>query len=266
MSIKKIIVTLLGAGSSVFLASSDAQALTLSFSGNGNSGFGGVLGTGSLQISDNGATIQATFNKGTGGFNDAVVIYIDSVAGGFANTSGFNDQNDGLRQAISGASSSVRSTVFFPSGFNADFAVALGVNPNFNFGGLWQLANGGNNSLIYIDSVNLAPLGNTTSTNYTFDFDVSQIGLTSNSGASFKFVATYLNPLNSFRSDEAIGNGIGPGNPGQNPVTFTSFETYTTAVPVPFEFSSTPGLLTLAAIWWGRNYLKRIKRLFLSRM
>jgi hypothetical protein len=256
MIIKNLVISTLTVISSVaMVASLPAQAIN--FTGNGNSGFGGVLGTGSLDISDNGTNIQATFNKGGASFNDALVIYIDSKTGGFNTTSGFNDQQDSLRKGISGVSTSGRSTVNFASGFNADYAIAFA--PSLSFGGLWGLANGGNNSLNFLKSVNLTPATNQTASNYNFSFDLSDIALTPNSGASFKFVATYLNPNNSFRSDEAIGNGIASGNPGYSSVSFTNSLSYTTATPVPFDFSPTSGLLSLGALWLAKKTLKKVK-------
>ena len=252
MSIKNLLIyALVGTSSIAMVATLPAEAIN--FTGNGNSGFGGVLGTGSLDLSDDGTTVQATFNKGLGSFNDAIVIYIDSKTGGFNSTSAFNDQGDPLRQAISGVSGSGRSTVNFASGFNADYAVAFA--PLQSYGGLWGLANGNNTSLNSFASVNLTPLTNQTSSTYNFSFNLSDIGMTPNSGASFKFVATYLNPTNTFRSNEAIGNGIASGNPGHSSVTFTNSLSYTTATPVPFDFSPTSGLLSLGALWLAKKTL-----------
>jgi len=59
-----------------------AQSAT--YSGNGNSGFGGSIGLGSLTLTDNGTTVSGTVNKGPNGFNDVLVLYIDSSAGGFS--------------------------------------------------------------------------------------------------------------------------------------------------------------------------------------
>ena len=42
------------------------------YSGNGNTGFGGPIGLGSLTLSDNGTTISGTLTKGPNGFNDAL--------------------------------------------------------------------------------------------------------------------------------------------------------------------------------------------------
>src|SRR5436853_1675382 len=135
------------------LAGYSFSALAATYSGNGNTGFGGPIGLGSLTLTDNGTTVSGTVNKGPNGFNDVLVIYIDSQAGGFSDTSGFADSADGLRRAISGFDGgSNRSVLTFGAGFTPDYALALGPAAD-NFGGLWQLTNGGPNSLNFITSV-----------------------------------------------------------------------------------------------------------------
>ncbi|PQJ78732.1 T9SS type A sorting domain-containing protein [Polaribacter porphyrae] len=195
----------------------------VNYPGNGNSGFGDVFGsTGSLDINDDGTTITFTLNRGAGTFNDAIVIYIDSKTGGFGNTSTFDDTGDDLRKAISGFDGTNRAQVDFPAGFTADYAIAINVN-GIQFGGLWELEATGSHT--FIQSVNVSPNNNTSSATYTFDADFSEIGTTALN--NFKFVATYLNQGNAFRSDEAIGDGIAGGNPG-NPsaITFTGDRSY----------------------------------------
>src|SRR5437762_11137563 len=109
------------------LSSMAITAQSATYSGNGNSGFGGPIGLGSLTLTDNGTTISGTVNKGPNGFNDVLVLYIDSTAGGFADTSGFADGADGLRKAISGFDGAAnRSLMTFSGGFNPDYAIALG--------------------------------------------------------------------------------------------------------------------------------------------
>ena len=200
------------------------------YSGNGNSGFGGPIGLGSLTLTDDGTTVSGTVNKGPNGFNDVLVIYLNSTGGGFADTSGFADGADGLRKAISGFDGGAnRSLLTMPGGFLPDYAIALGPSSD-NFGGLWQLANGGGNSLNFVASVNLNPTGNNNSPTYTFSFNVSQIGLTPNSGATFGLLGTYISN-NGFRSDEAVaGNDVGAQ--GWNPFLGTASVTYT-VVPEP---------------------------------
>jgi hypothetical protein len=208
-----------------------AQAAT--YSGNGNSGFGGPIGLGSLTLTDDGTTVFGSVNKGPNGYNDVLVLYVNSVAGGFADTSGFSDNGDGLRTAISGFNGASRSLMTFGGGFLPDYAMALGPSSD-NFGGLWQLANGGANSLGFINSVNLVPTGNPNSPTYTFSFNLSDIGLTPNSGATFELFGTYISN-SGYRSDEAVA-GNDAGAQGWNPFLQSAFASYT-IVPEPSVFA-----------------------------
>src|ERR1035438_5684117 len=129
------------------------------YHGNGDTGFDGAVGNGTLTLNDDGTNISGTRTVG-GSMNDVLVLYIQSGPGGFADTSGLNDQSDSCRQAISGVSASGRSLLTFASGFQPNYAIALSPTAA-GTGGLWQLANGGSNSLVYLGSVNLAPLKHT---------------------------------------------------------------------------------------------------------
>src|SRR5580765_43355 len=222
------------------LALLSSSAVAATYSGNGNSGFGGPIGLGSLTLTDNGTTVFGQVNKGPNGFNDVLVLYIDSSAGGFADTSGFADGADGLRKAMSGFDGGAnRSTLTF-NGMLPDYAIALGPASD-NFGGMWQLASGGANSLNFITSVNLNPVGTSGSPTYTFSFNVSQIGLTPNSGQTFLMLGTYISN-SGYRSDEAMaGNDV--GSQGWNPFLQTALASYT-IVPEP----SSVGLLLLGAV------------------
>ncbi len=225
------------------------SAAAATYSGNGNSGFGGPIGLGSLTLTDNGTTVSGTVNKGPNNFNDVLVLYIDSIAGGFADTSGFGDGGDGLRKAISGFDGGAnRSTLTFAAGFRPDYAIALGPASD-NFGGLWQLNAGGANSLNFVNSVNLNPTGVNNSSTYTFSFNVSELGLIPNSGATFALFGTYLSNT-GYRSDEAdAGNDV--GTQGWNPFLQTAFATYT-IVPEPTAFALS-GLVVLCATVWARR-------------
>jgi PEP-CTERM motif len=202
------------------------KASTLS--GNGNSGFGGPIGLGSLTLTDDGTTVSGTVNKGPNGFNDVLVIYVDSVAGGFADTSTLADGGDGLRKAISGFDGGGnRSLLTMPAGFLPDYAIALGPSSD-GFGGLWQLVAGGNNSLPFVASVNLNPTGNNNSPTYTFSFSLAQIGAAS--GQTFRLLGSYTSN-SGYRSDEALpGNAV--GTQGWNPFLGISSASYT-SIPEP---------------------------------
>jgi len=222
----------LALGTLIISLSLTIQAAT--YSGNGNSGFGGPIGLGSLTLTDDGTTVSGTVNKGPNGLNDVLVLYIQSIGGGFSDTSGFADGADGLRRSISGFDGGAnRSLLTMPGGFLPDYAIALGPASD-NFGGLWQLANGGANSLNFVASVNLNPTGVNNSPTYTFSFNVSQIGLTPSSGQTFGLLGTYISH-DGFRSDEAVaGNDVGAQ--GWNPFLGTASVTYT-IVPEPSTFA-----------------------------
>jgi hypothetical protein len=221
------------------------------YPGNGNSGFGGAIGGGSLSLSDDGTTISGTLTRGAGIFNDVLVIYLDTTAGGFSDTSSLADGGDGLRKAISGFDGGInRSVLTMPSGFGADYALALGPSSD-SFGGLWQLAAGGANSLVFGVDLGLSPLGNNASATYNFSFSLASIGLTPNSGASFNLLGTYISNT-GFRSDEFIA-GNGTGTQGYNPFTGTSSVTFTTAaIPEPGTV-----LLVGPAILGGWFFIRR---------
>lgn len=231
----------------------DNSVAQTTFNGNTNTGFGGVLGDGDFSISDDGTTVTLTFNRGTGNFNDALVIYIDSKSGGFSSTSGFTDTGDYLRRAISGFDTGpdpdTRATLNFPSNFQADYAIALDVTTS-NFGGLWELVNGGSHS--FVTSVTLTPSTGATESSYSMTFGFTDIASSSGTDA-FRFVATYLNPDNSFRSNEAIGGGFGGTNPGASAVTMTTFFAYSSGSEGGISTTTQAGDWNNAATWVGNR-------------
>jgi hypothetical protein len=137
-------------------------------------------------------------------------------------TSGFNDQSDSCRQAISGVSASGRSLLTFATGFQPNYAIAL-APAAAGTGGLWQLASGGNNSLVYLGSVNLAPLNN--SGTYTFSFPAALIGMIPGVRSIIQAFGTYVRTDGS-RSNEAIAGDL-CGTQGWNPFTQTAYASFT---------------------------------------
>jgi hypothetical protein len=217
----------------------------ITYNGNGATGFGGTLGNGSLTFSDDGAgNLTATFNPSGGFSGNDVVVYIDSVSGGFPDTSTFSDNADSGRESVSAENSgnSSRDLITFPSGFAADYALEF---ENNTYIGLFQLQPGGNNSLNYITGT--AP---TSGGPYTVTFPLADLGLTQ--GQSFNLVADLISTT-AYGSNETIGNSVTTPDTGAAPnagfngaVTFTSFNTYTSsAVPEPASLSviSVGGLL-----------------------
>lgn len=107
----------------------------VTYSGNGNSGFGGTVGGSTLNISDDGTTMTFSFSRGGSNLDNVVVIYVDSKSGGFTNTNSFNDTGGADRVAISTTNGSRDPEVSFPSGFTADYAITA----KNDFAGIFEL-------------------------------------------------------------------------------------------------------------------------------
>jgi hypothetical protein len=140
----------------------------------------------------------------------------------------------------------------FASGFAADYAIALGVD-NFN-GGVYRLANGGDDSLQRLGDVVLTPHDSQTSGSYTFSFNLSDIGLPSGSGNYFKFESSYLTGLGSrtLQSFESLS-----GSAGYGLVTFGDYSTYgVDPVPEP----SNVALVIFGGIAVTGGLLSRVRR------
>lgn len=208
----------------------------ITFNASGESGFGGAVGGSTMEWSDDGTTISVSFTKGTGDFNDSFVIYLDTGASG-RNQIGteVNDRNDALRSAISYMEAGTGKTLTLPTGFEASHAISI----DTGFGGLWSIPSSGsigNNGLNFVSTVS-SSLSSTTQSSFTFSFDVSDLGITPDSGSTIGFVATYLNEFGGsgslgFASNEGYGGGFGGSNIGQEDFSFTSGLSYT-IVPEP---------------------------------
>jgi len=213
------------------------------YNGNGMTGFGGPVGPGNVDISDDSTNITLTLNRGPGSLNDDLVIYIDSV-GGFPDTSSFFDNGDGGRTAISGynGGNPSRTLVRFASGFGASYALSI----ENGFIGLFGLTNGGNNSLNYITGQGQS--GNNNAPTFTITFPIADLGITA--GQSFNFVGT-LDSESAYRSNEAIGPSNAPGgNLGfTGELDFSGWDTYTTtAVPEPTSLAMLGGVSMLLTL------------------
>ncbi len=195
------------------------SALATNYPGNGNTGFGGPVGTGSLDITNDDTSLTITFNRGgANGFNDALVIYFDSQAGGFATTDGFMDALTTLRVAISGydpAAGRGRATFNFTSGFEPDFALAF--QPGNGDSAILVLLQ--NTEHLLVDSVFLTNSTDKNASTYTVQIPISDLGLTTD--ITFKFMATYISNT-AYRSDEAVGDPMAGFAQGWNPYSSTS--------------------------------------------
>ena len=197
------------------------------YPGKGKMGFGGTFGMGSISVSNNGTTVTFVFNRGMDNFTNSLVIYIDSKAGGFSNTSGFTDQGDDLRKSISGLGGTNMSALTFPEGFTPDCAIAF----DKGFGGIWALQNGPTEHT-YITSANLAP-GTITETSATYTVTASKVNLGITGGITFKFLGTYISNT-GYRSNEAVGDMMTGFTEGWVNQTITTFNTYSSP-PLPVK-------------------------------
>ena len=89
---------------------------------------------------------------------------------------------------------------------------------------MFKLIAGGDGSLDFVST--LGGAGVSSDAAFSFETVLSDIGIVP--GDSFKFVVTYLNAANAYRSNEAIGDGIGGiPNPGTNSISFSGYRMYT---------------------------------------
>ncbi len=178
----------------------------VTYSGNGNSGFGGNLGNATLNVSDNGTDVTFAFDSNAGG--NVFVVYIDSKSGGFSDTESFTDNSDGGRRAVSTIDGANNPSVNFPAGFTADYAIAMG--------GAWA-------ALFELNTGSFVASGLTFSSNST-SVTFAQLG--TNATSKFDFVVT-LNSESTFLSNETIGTATVGGNPGfSGNITFTESKSY----------------------------------------
>lgn len=222
----------------------------VTYNGNGNTGFGDPVGSSSLEFNDDGTTITGTFTKGSGDFNNHMVIYISTGSEGRSAIDGdVDDQGDDNRRAISSAGGDA-SVISFPSGFEATHGIAISTA----FGGIWSIPSSGpvgNNQLGYVDVVG-NPSSN-TATSFTFSFDWSDIGLSG--GDSFSFIITYLNGSNGFLSNEGFGQGLSGSNPGNSDVQFESYFSYPSGNEGGLKITSTSTGNWSSTATWDSGYV-----------
>lgn len=259
--------TILAIACAIVLAS---PAYAIVYPGNGNTGFGGPIGDSangaSLTLTDNGSSLSFTVTRGPGAFNDYLVFYFDTQAGGATSlpTSGEIGSPFGGRRAIVNEFGSGISA--FPALFGSDFAFVLAPNPSLGGNAsnhLFTTPSGADaNALVFVNTHTVTGFGSTTSATYSWTIPFSELNITA--GQTFNFVTTYLNPLSgggsdaSFRSNEMYG----PENPGANP----GFANYSFTVPLPYTTTPIPetstlvsALLAVAVVGWSQR--RRLARM-----
>ncbi len=212
-------------------------------------GFGGQIGSieGAVRFeidSDSLGRISMQFLDGscggwTDGPNDVGVIYIDSTAGGFADTSSFTDVTGAHQAAISAGSTggtANASRLDFPMGFRPDFAIAFESRDPSRGGittaALYRLTASG--AHVLVPGVSGTQLMSFGCSEFRIDgLTTSSLGIAP--GDSFRYVATLLNSNNGYRSNEFQGFSPAPvgtadvlGNIGTNAYSVPGYSTFTT--------------------------------------
>jgi hypothetical protein len=214
---RPITLSLLAAGLAVGSVATSADAAL--YTGNSATGFNGAVGNGTLDIVSDGTNLTITFDQAAS-LNDVLVLYFDTVAGGFSNTSTFTDSSDGGRRAVSGFNGTDRTQANFASGFTADFALDIAAG----YTALFDLESNASHTFV-------AGASATGTDPRVVTVPLSAIG----SPTAFSFVGTYI-AESAFRSNETFGasttaGGTNPGNTGS--ITFTESLAFPAVVPEP---------------------------------
>ena len=190
-------------------------------------GVAGAVGNATLAFSNNTTTVKANFIKGIGSFSDNLVIFIDCAPGGFTTTKDFLDNSSRLETAVSGYNVG-KSVANFAPGFEADYAIALGINSG---SAVFKLVNGdtGPDLQLVRSGLNFVVIDNANHPSYSFQFDWADIGLPNQATNFFKFETSYITG-NGYRWLQSF-EGL-TGKEGYDTITFTNYDTYGVP-PVP---------------------------------
>ena len=199
----------------------------------GGGGFGGPVGGATLSLdSDANGIYFALSNLGDISSN-SIRVYFDTTGGGFNELStgaGFNDFADFGRERLSRPAA---DGLTLP--FDADYGWIIASS----FGGfqaLFQLATGGDNSLIFAgNGVNTTPIGENPSAS-TFEAFIPYADLGISEGDTIDYAVIYANGgdnTSAFMSDEGIPFQGFNDNPGTGPVTLVDFNRFVTGGPIP---------------------------------
>lgn len=196
----------------------------VSIAGNGNDGFGGLVGESTLLMADDGIDLFLEFRPGSGSFGntdtekDILVIYVDDgSAGRNSIDQDVDDTNDANRRAISSAGAFASELTFHPD-FEASKAIATGVV----FGGMWRIPNSG---IIGDDDLDFILETGQPDNGSGNDF-MMQIPLAEFESNDLKLTAILVNGENGFSSNEGYGRGMGSDNPGGDAISFSGYWTY----------------------------------------
>jgi hypothetical protein len=218
-------------------AARTAHGTTYAGSNNEGPGFGGDLGQGSLNVTNDGSggmdfvfTLNGTNNLDN---TNSIVIYIDNSTGNGigASTSGLDDTSNGATEAISEYSGpSNQSILKFGGLMNPQYGISLSDNNAIDY----KLVNAG--SLTFVDNANNGQTsGNgesyTRSGNvWSVDLPAVDFGLSSFSGDTIKFVAIEISQT-GYSSSEATATLTGTQGWGSSQ-TLSTVDTFA-LIPEP---------------------------------
>ncbi len=238
---KNSLLNFLAAAAFQGLIGSATTAHATTYTGNGNTGFNGAVGNGTLSVTNNasgGFVFAFTLGGGQAnlGGND-LEIYIDNGKGGGIGTStaSLTDTADGGRQAASGYNGTNRSTLSFGTLLSPQFALDLSINNanvytlvnngSFTFNGGQTIGNTGQGGVTYA----VTTVG--ANTVLTETVPAADLGLTANSGATLKLFALQVSET-GFSSNEATVAVTGNSGYG-NTQTISAVNSFASAVPEP---------------------------------
>jgi hypothetical protein len=214
-------------------------------------GAAGVIGSGTLSMSNSTSTVYVGLDRGPGSFTDNLVMFIDSVPGGYTGTGAFSDRGSALETAISGYGSG-RSIANFAPGFAADYAVVVGVN---NGCGVYQLVTDALGTHVQMVRLfNISPAGDPNTPQFWWQFDWTEIGLPRANTNLFKFETSLISQY-GYRYLQSF-EGM-TGVQGYNTVTFTNYDTY--GVP-PIPETTTTALAIFGGAAATASLITRFRR------
>ncbi len=239
--VRQFISFIVGALSLISLEPAEA-AFTGQYSGDGT---GGPIGGGQLYMEDRGSYVRCTLTKGAGQVQNNIVFFIDSVAGGYADTSGFTDISGPQQRAISGFNGTDRATAYFASGFRADYALALRIDYGGYMYGLTPDADG-----LFVRGQNawFDPYYNPNSGTYTFNIYWNDIGLGDVAPGSrgFRFETAYVYDT-GYRYLETMEGLTSASQRGFSSVWYRGYNVFG-ATPVPEVSTAMAGAFLLVPL------------------
>jgi len=188
-------------------------------------GAGDVIGVNSrlLWDTDGAGNIVLGLESGAGSLNDFVVVYIDSVVGGFGATTNFTDESSPQAAAASGqgVGTTLSAPLTFGANFQPDYAIVFTQNSIYSsYAGLFQLKSGEPHFQVRTLSQNVTNQPSTRAYELS-GLTGTDLGLAP--GGTFKYVATLINPLTAFRYNEFVGvESVPSSNIGANPFTMSA--------------------------------------------